>query len=505
MDIAVHNQILWKACVLASRRGGLVDDPRKYYPLLVRGSWINDVNQTSVLTGVADPGGTNPALRRLMQGLWKQDRAELMEDMAADPGFREVQGEAERLLRTIPSDALDDFGTYNRLDHLDVLHAGDAAQEVAYALKSPLGRSKTIEEGMYGALDRMHTAAILAPAERFTWSAVSSLGRALHTVHDFYAHTDHIELLLWSLSQPQVPGGLDAGAIGVLMDPVAARRERWDRICPLPPPGRAGAHTPRGAMFWYDEGPGATPLVSTLFDTADTVCSLLEKYSTHLREAGGLSEEDRDGYLDIAMSVLDLSGSRRLAIEAIIGVYEEIEEAVASIGRKVRRSLAGRLDDYAHKLGGAAGDRFATVARLVRRYDAGEAQEWKDAGGYDYVSASIFGDMLDELAARQGIPPVVLPHHAILRKDLPMDRSDHALRYGLACLLSTESTARLLQWYFSPDPTLGKAKALLDERIRHPYAQALSRGEAGNRALCEVIAALRGRDWRNIEPAEGSL
>lgn len=505
MDIAVHNQILWKACVLAHRGGGLVDDPRKYYPLLVRGSWINDVNQTSVLTGAVDPGGTHPALQRLRQGLWKQDRAALMKDMAADPAFREVQGEAGALLATIPSEALDDFGIYNRLDHLDVLRAADAAVEAAYARKNPLGRSKTIDEGIYGALDRMHTAAILAPADRFAWHRVSSLGRALHTVHDYYAHTDHVELLLWSLSQPQVPGGLDAGAIGVLMDPVAARRERWDRICPLPPPGRAGAHTPRGAMFWYGEDPGATPLVSTVFDTADTVCSLLEKYAEHLREAGGLSEEDRDGYLDIAMSVLDLSGSRRLVIEAIIGVYEAVEETLAAIGREARRFVSGRLRDYARKQGGAEGDRIETVARLVLRYDADEARQWKDAGGYDYVAASIFGDMLDELAACNGTSSFALPHHSVLRKDRPMDRSDHALRYGLACLLATEITARLLRWYFSPDPALGKARALLDERLRHPYAQALSRGEAGNRALCEVIAALRGRDWRNVEPAEGSL
>lgn len=504
MDIAVHNQILWKACVLAHRRGGLVDDPRKYFPLLARGSWINDVNQISVLTGAVDPGGTLPALQRLRQGLWKQDRAALMKDMAIDPAFREVRGEAEGLLRAVPSDALDDFGSYNRLDHLDVLRADDATVEAAYARRSPLGRGKTIDEGVYGVLDRLHTAAALAPADRFAWYRVSSLGRALHTVHDYYAHTDHVELLLWSLSQPQVPGGLDAGAIGVLMDPVAARRERWDRICPLPPPGEAGARTPRGAMFWYGEDPGATPLVSTVFDTADTVCSLLEKYAEHLREAGGLSEEDRDGYLDVAMSVLDLSGSRRLAIEAIIGVYEEIEETVASIGRAARRVLAGRLDDYARKKGGAAGGRLATVARLVRRYDADEAREWKEAGGYDYVASSIFGDMLDELAARQEALSFALPHHALLRKDRPMDRSDHALRYGLACLLATESTARLLRWYFSADPALGKARAILDERLRHPHAQALSLGEAGNRALCGVIGALRGRDWRNIEPPEGS-
>src|SRR5688572_18217393 len=52
MDLPIHDAILWKACLVAKERLGpdAIGDPRHFFPLLVRGSWVNDTNQVTVFT-----------------------------------------------------------------------------------------------------------------------------------------------------------------------------------------------------------------------------------------------------------------------------------------------------------------------------------------------------------------------------------------------------------------------------------------------------------------------
>jgi hypothetical protein len=56
MDLTVHNQILWHACVEARRRLklrnelSLENDPTTYFPYLVGGNWITDMNQSTIFT-----------------------------------------------------------------------------------------------------------------------------------------------------------------------------------------------------------------------------------------------------------------------------------------------------------------------------------------------------------------------------------------------------------------------------------------------------------------------
>ena len=55
MDLPVHDEILWHACVKANAAlgGDAASDPRLAFPYLVRGSWMNDMNQVSPLLDAA--------------------------------------------------------------------------------------------------------------------------------------------------------------------------------------------------------------------------------------------------------------------------------------------------------------------------------------------------------------------------------------------------------------------------------------------------------------------
>src|SRR6185436_15280438 len=123
---------------------------------------------------------------------------------------------------------------------------------------------------------------------------------------DFFAHSNYVELLLWSLAWRDALGADLVEAFNYRDASVDAGRPILR--CPLPGPKQDRTTLMNDAILWYGPDPESTPLVSSLFDLKDTTFSLLHIYAAHLERTDGAPQSD--AMLDIAMSVFDVQGQK---------------------------------------------------------------------------------------------------------------------------------------------------------------------------------------------------
>lgn len=487
MDLPIHDQILWYACKEAERRLGAdaIASPTAYYPYLVCGSWMNDMNQSSIFTDfilgakkdVDNSFAASAAIDGAFKVLWIQQLDTMLERMKSGSPDAAAAGDAFR--KAFP-DALDrdttaisGFGKYNRYDHLDVLE-NTAANENSLWKGADGFTSETITE-TFSFIDFafQNTTALTAGTARLEQSNVIALGRILHTCADFYAHTNYVELLFWGLASG---GRLKQNVIDEFNDRsrFPLYREKIFPFCPLPT-----KQDDRKALLsvaddenfyrvlWYGDTPGQTPLSSCRFLLTDTAYSLLMMYATHLERvsATGLDNEG----LDLAMAVFNVS--HREAISRYFRVYKEFRHVFQTIGKHARTFLADRLVDMGRGADPLKKGMLDATASIVRKYDGAEATEWAQAGRLKYVAYTLQKDMAGELAGQGGGTPI-LPHHSLLCKDyLPGFQSD-MLRFRLACLLATEVTTEFLMLHFSKKTLVKEAYWELASRyFVHPSQQ----------------------------------
>lgn len=504
MEIGIHNKILRDACALAKPGTQGVYDPRIYLPFLIRGSWISDMNQSTLFTSLFQQRQAQKATQRVFTELWAQERDDTISAMKADIEFDDIAYKSEQIVKSNPGTTLEDFGSYEPLDHFDVLSMTDAGTEQACAGYADRMLGKTIEDGVEHIVFRLCNVFLNPIHQRLAWNCMSNLGQALHTIADFYAHSNYIEILLWSLSRrPPGAGGLNGESIHLFKGPCVQRQEPWDYICPLPV---EGSPVPAGAFFFYDIAPEHTRVVSSVFDTNnDTICFMLDRYAAHLRNIETSNDiQDKERFLDLAMALVDLSGTRRNLIKGLGKLYLSVEQEVIELGRRVRGSIADKLERIAQSKPGSLESRaLLGTSAIIRTYSSGESAQWRQAGGYDYVQKCFMRRMIDEITEKQSADQFILPHHALLRKDTPALRADHALRFSLACIFATAATARVLRALAEQDvqkpKDLAKAlRTLVKTAIAHPFTQ-LERAETNkNNSLAELVSQLRGLQWPTI-------
>lgn len=290
--------------------------------------------------------------------------------------------------------------------------------------------------------------------------SLTSLGRALHTVADFYAHTNYVELLLWILALEPAPYGLNETIRRTFNCRRFDSEIPWQTSCPLPD-GSSKSLTAilkkGGGLFYYAETPQETDLVSSIFDTSDTICSLLGMYTSNLRKMEriqtmgdpltSLDRDKRESYFDFALAVIDLSSGQKRLITAGYSVVENLLEVGKLIGRRTREFLADRIERQASNLGNISGqskaiDALQLTARIVRSYDSKEGQDWRSAGYYQYVIQALSNDMLFKLRESQRKHAPQLPNHTLLRKDSVPEGGHNLIRFNFACTLAVEASAR---------------------------------------------------------------
>ncbi|MBL8956386.1 MAG: hypothetical protein JNK82_36770 [Myxococcaceae bacterium] len=464
MDIPVHNQILWEACVLAGKRldGKGIADPRVYFPLLCRGSWMNDTNQATIFTDevLRQAPNVTEEMRRCFQGLWQLHASDLIDGMR-----RTVGNELADAARVEVDKALDvdEFGKYQRFDHLDIIKDDAPTLTSEYGDLGDELRARTVVEMQDFLRGRFRRNTVLSTGdERLKPGNITAIGRALHSVADFFAHTNYVELLLWKLAEDQkldnVIGAFNAGSN-------AFERDHADFICPLPV-GNVTAPKNRG-ILWYGPSATDTPLVSAVFDTDDTAYSLTKIYAAHLENPQVEAASAKQ--LAIILSIIDVPG-RPLATAAW-NIYKGFEKLLETIGTLAKDWLADRLTDFAKDAGAAKGA-MESVAEIIRDYDLATASKWARAGKMRYV-AHLVEERISKRLDDQSTGVRKLPHHTLISKDHPPHSAEGIARYGLACALATEATAELLEWHFSEKPadSPDRFERIARQWLRHPARQ----------------------------------
>jgi hypothetical protein len=320
------------------------------------------------------------------------------------------------------------------------------------------------------------------------------LGRALHSLQDFYAHTSWVELLLWNLAiLPKQSERLDNNIVTAFQraNPPFTLAAEDPFYCPLP---LAHAGSPRkNAIMWYGPDPESTPLVSTVFDTKDTAYSLLNMYASHLVRVGrGVSVSEE---IDLVLSILDVSGTPMAeeAIRILIRAGEAVSKVLQAAGAGARAWLANYLEEAASRAGDAKGA-LQTVASLLRAYDSKEAGEWARAGRLRYVAYALKCDIATSLL-EQAPDQQRLPHHTLLAKDHPVSAIDDMVRYQLASFFATELSAAILEWHFSSAPaSIDRFDELCARWLAHPAVQ-LSKGVLKAADVSGIARHFFGQNW----------
>jgi Heterokaryon incompatibility protein Het-C len=490
VNVPVHIQIKAEACALAEARLAkagrpTIGNPTEFLPLLARGTWMNDYNQATVFTDVLEnrTPQVHPEIRRLFQSLWQIERRRIVEQMAIVD--RNRADAADRLSRSAVD--ADEFGSYEPRDHLDVLK--DVPTNEYGPKPASFHVSQTVESSLAHVGDRLRPVVAYDAKWRRDVSQVTALGRALHTVADFFAHSNYVELLLWQLAKDN-PGAHWVPAFNAPKDGPFEKR-RVDYVCPLPVNGCSAPRT--NGILWYGASPADTPLVSTVFDGRDTAFTLVRMYAAQLEsvEASELNGQE----LNLLFAVLDLPG------EAIVRVawsfYTAIRDVLEVISARVRGWLAGYLLERA-AAGGPEACVLEAASSIVRGYDSKEAAQWARAGKFRYVASVVEKD-ISRLLDEQDATKPALPHHSLLCKDSPPQLPDDWARYSLACLLATDVSASILETYFDAQPDPARWDAIRLSWLRHP-AEELARPKPpfDRKQLGALVDASFLAHWRTL-------
>lgn len=531
MDVDIHDKIAFYACELARRRNpNLIDDPRKYYPLMARGTFVLDYRQATIFVDIVKQGLSDPRrkvldaarssamMRTTLAQLWTHASERLLERMA-NTYHVEASIVADARRRVGKAASLDGLGAYSASDHLDILDSSDefARQEEQYFLTygKQLGRSKSVDDVMYASLKlRLGNALDPVLGDPFAWQPISEFGEVLHIVSDFFGHTNYVELAFWELA---LRGHLRPSLVLAFNEiPDTKPGLPTGCLCPLPDRATLEARTRSGTMFCYRESPAMTPLVSSLFVLDDTVQSLLRRFADHLlilqaELTSQQYEQELDEQLDLVMALFDMRQTP--VTKAVRQLYVNAKSALRDFGKEIRRFVANRLRLLGGNTEGATRDKFLFAANLLEGMYLSEAAQWAKAGEYRYIAFAIEQMLAKELEYEsQPIAdrPFRLPHHSLLRKDkedrdllvttiVPMQ-----LRYKLACLLAVDVVARLIEWRFGgPTPDRKDALEILARKARHPSIQlgeiaSVSDGKKRLDELGEIITDISAPTWETV-------
>lgn len=521
MDLQVHQAMLAIALKQADSKlknesGGTGADLSSFKALWL-GNMLTDLNQGTAFFDAVSGTRPNPydvtnedgdyipvdSLKEvekqwvnLIQIVWKNDWERTENAARASSSLLAGLGNDETIIE--PRTLLE-IGGYNPLDHFDVVDGFETTDQTSVRGEAeefttqpvPL-LSRTAYEGVYShALMQMRC---LFPRNKGNHNDLRILGRALHTLQDFFGHSNYVELLIL-LAAKQSP------AVGGRLQPVFLRPSP-DELDYLFYPAK-------------EEELARTPVVTGRFDRADTLWTLLGilrnqlipeqddlwqagMFPTH--EAG--HDADYDAHHKLAFKMLfgtfsDNSTMMGRAVRSLKWIDEAkhllddvtdflhrgavaMIEAVADmfLEKPEHRSL---LHDFSVLLG-TPKDKKLNRYLEIGRIDFARAQIVRGLreGALDLARPGVKSEELnrykDELRglipklmttehckkdfedfvkrAKRDLSltvPRLLPHHTVLAKDHDSGQPEQRLLYKIACSLATDVTRDVLVHYFRGD------------------------------------------------------
>ncbi len=489
MDLNVHSQVLWYACKEAERRLGdnKIGNPTAYYPYINCGSWVNDNNQSTIFTdfiGNKDKDAANSRfsvdgeIENLFETMWLVELKEDLRRMGKGSAIaRSASSQFEALFPQATSEhdnATALFGQYCRFDHLDLLEAHKEEENKSWQSNPNAHVSESIVQTFKYMKNTFTFSSFEEDAEdRLSRDSVIALGKSLHTVGDFYAHSNYVELLLWGLADE----GLLKENIIQEFNSKGKFPFHCDKIrpyCPLPTKDdnrekllATSEEDNLIRILWYGEKPETTPLTPCLFLFKDTTYSLLMMYAMHLERVG--SKPLDNDTLDMAMSIFNIPG-QDVALK-FFNVYEKFAGVLSGIGKMVRGFLVNSLREIGKTMDPATREIMEASAMIVENYNSAEAKEWAKAGRLKYVAYTLQKEMSTPLLS-QTTDSLILPHHSLLHKDYMPGTLRDMLRFRLSTLFAVEATTELLMMHFAKEsPGKEQFWSIAERYFVHPSTQ----------------------------------
>ncbi|MGB5687215.1 MAG: HET-C-related protein, partial [Candidatus Electrothrix sp.] len=292
------------------------------------------------------------------------------------------------------------------------------------------------------------------------YQALKILGHGIHTLQDFYAHSNYSDLLLICMAEKKLLNGYWNQRINYLVTETEVGTFNAFVLCKEHPDDKHGTGE-------------KTPVVTGRFDTIDTVHTLLhlsrESIHSHDNEAEHNDKEKKDRIFRLlfgTFSEIDVVQKMKGTVEAYRALAEQIDE--------IQEKIAGFFMDY------LVDPTIKTVLRekehLIDTYlllkDATlhndrTLQEYRKAGELLFHQHTIEDHLRKEITTAEKEGKMILPHHALLAKDHDQTNDAVKLSYKLSCALAAEATTEVLVKYFQ-GASFSELEPLLKRRYIHP-------------------------------------
>ena len=327
------------------------------------------------------------------------------------------------------------------------------------------------------------------------YQALKILGHGIHTLQDFYAHSNYSDLLLICMVEKKLLA------------------DYWNRrIHHLVTKTEGGTFN---AFMLYKEHPDdkhgkgeKTPVVTGRFDTIDTVHTLLhlsrEGIHSHDNEASHDDKEKKDRIFRLlfgTFSEIDVVQKMKGTVESYRALAEHIDE----IQEKIADFFMDYLVDPAVKTILREKEHLIDTYLLLKNATVDNQHSinnYRKAGELLFHQHTIENHLRKKITAAEKEGKLILPHHALLAKDHDKNNDAVKLSYKLSCALASEATSEVLVKYFQ-GASFSELEPLLARRYVHPQFHVEQCTETGS--LNKAIQALNGKwfSYASQNPDDG--
>ncbi len=315
------------------------------------------------------------------------------------------------------------------------------------------------------------------------YQALKLLGHGLHTLQDFYAHSNYSDLLLICMAEKFFLDDYWNRRIHYLVTETEVGTFNAFVLCKEHPDDKHG----KGEK---------TPVVTGRFDTIDTVHTLLhlsgESIHSHDNEASHDDKEKNDRIFRLlfgTFSEIDVVQKMKGTIET----YRALAEHLDALEEKIEDFFMDYLVDPVIET--ILQEKEHLIEAYILLKDAtlnnkNAINNYRKAGELLFHQHTIENHLRNKMTKAEQEGRIILPHHALLAKDHDQPNDAVKLSYKLSCALAAEATTELLVKYFQ-GASFSELEPLLARRYVHPQFHVAQCAETGS--LNKAIQALNGK------------
>ncbi len=323
------------------------------------------------------------------------------------------------------------------------------------------------------------------------YQALKNLGHGLHTLQDFYAHSNYTDLLLICMAQKELLTDFWNKRIQYLVDKTATGTFNAFVLCKEHPDDTTG----KGDK---------TPVVTGRFDTIDTVHTLLHlsidnimSPDEELPHDPNDTDVNTEGHADALYRILFGTFSEIDMVKKIKGsadAYKYLADHIDFVQEKINDFFMDNVLDPLVKTTLKEDKRAIDTYILLKEaaFDKKKSlKNYRKVGELMFYQDTIEDHLRKAVSEAEKKGDIILPHHALLAKDHDQNNDAVKLSYKIACSLAAEVTTEILVKYHE-GANFSELEPLLRRRYAHPQFHVEKCAETGS--LKKAIEAL-DRKW----------